>query len=115
MNEQMSLSEQLEYNTEQYVQKKKGHSNNAKVIRVCVADIPSFANTDIINFRESHQLTQAELSLVLGVSSRTVESWEQGRSKPNGSARRLMAILNDHPSMVNDIIDVDNHEPANVN
>lgn len=31
------------------------------------------------------------------------------------SARRLMAILNEHPSMVDDIVCVEDYEPANVN
>src|SRR5690349_14724914 len=41
-------------------------------------------------------LSQARFAAVLGVSTRTLQEWEQGRRKPTGPARALlMAVAND--------------------
>lgn len=38
-------------------------------------------------------ITQAELAERCGVSHRTVENWEQGRTRISGSARRILESL----------------------
>jgi len=38
-------------------------------------------------------LQDAGLAQVVGVSPRTVEAWEAGANKPNGSARHLLYLL----------------------
>ena len=37
--------------------------------------------------------TQAALANILGISVATIRNWEQGRSKPNGSALVLLRLL----------------------
>lgn len=49
--------------------------------------------------REELHATQKEFAYVLGVSTRTVEAWECGRSYPNGSASRLMQFLLSSPNI----------------
>ncbi|WP_240843591.1 DNA-binding transcriptional regulator [Acidaminobacter sp. JC074] len=44
--------------------------------------------------RTQLSLTQIAFASLLGVSAKTVEAWEKGTNKPNGSARRLMELLN---------------------
>jgi putative transcriptional regulator len=34
----------------------------------------------------------------LGVSPKTVEAWENGRNKPEGTSRRLLEIVRDDPA-----------------
>lgn len=50
--------------------------------------------------RRRLRLTQEEFSTLLGVSRRTLESWEQGRRSPGGAARVLISIAESHPRMV---------------
>lgn len=38
-------------------------------------------------------MTQLSFALLLGVSKKTVIAWEAGVRKPNGSARRLLGLL----------------------
>lgn len=45
----------------------------------------------IRQLRETHNLTMSELGTRLGVSSRTVESWEQGRRNPSKTTIMLIA------------------------
>ena len=37
-------------------------------------------------------LSQSDFAQALGVSKRTLENWEQGRSEPTGAARRLLKL-----------------------
>lgn len=50
--------------------------------------------------RQKLNLTQEEFSVLLGVSRRTLENWEQGRRSPTGAARVLIALAEEHPRMV---------------
>ena len=50
--------------------------------------------------RRKLKLTQEEFSALLGVSRRTLESWEQGRRVPTGAARVLLAVAARHPRVV---------------
>jgi len=43
--------------------------------------------------REKMGFSQDKFALVLGVSKRTVENWEQGRRHPTGAARSLLRIV----------------------
>jgi len=42
-------------------------------------------------------LSQDKLSVILWVSKRTVENWEQGRRHPTGAARSLLKIVEADP------------------
>ena len=50
--------------------------------------------------RRKLKLTQEEFSILLGVSRRTLESWEQGVRVPTGAARVLLAVAERHPRVV---------------
>ena len=47
--------------------------------------------------REKLKMSQSVFALVIGVSKKTVESWESGRYKPDGAARRLITIMQKDP------------------
>ena len=47
--------------------------------------------------RESMGVSQDKFALILGVSKRTVENWEQGRRHPTGAARSLLKIVQANP------------------
>ena len=42
--------------------------------------------------RAKTRLTQAQFAILLGVSLRTLQEWEQGRREPSGSAKALLLI-----------------------
>ncbi len=55
---------------------------------------------DVKAVRAKTGLSQQAFAGVLGVSVRTLQEWEQGRRKPQGPARALLAIASRHPSVL---------------
>lgn len=55
---------------------------------------------DIASERKTLNLTQKAFASVLGVSPRTVEAWESGRSNPSPTARNLLYLLSRDHSLV---------------
>ena len=55
---------------------------------------------DIRKIRRKLRVSQTEFALMLGVSSRTIQNWEQGRREPEGPAKALLAIADRNPGAV---------------
>lgn len=49
--------------------------------------------TDVALARRKAQLTQEQFAKLLGVSRRTLESWEQGVRRPSGAATSLIRLF----------------------
>jgi len=47
--------------------------------------------------REKTGLSQTRFALLIGVSKRTLENWEQGRRHPTGPAKALLRIVDADP------------------
>ena len=50
--------------------------------------------------RENLNASQNEFALMIGVSVRTLQNWEQGRRQPEGPAKALLRIASKNPSAV---------------
>jgi putative transcriptional regulator len=55
---------------------------------------------DIKKVREKLQVTQREFAAMIGVSTRTLQNWEQGRRKPEGPANALLKVATKNPKAV---------------
>lgn len=55
---------------------------------------------NVYDVRERLGLSQEELAVLLGISRRTLENWEQGRREPTGAARVLLRVAERHPKLV---------------
>lgn len=58
--------------------------------------------TDVALARRKAELTQEQFSKILGISKRTLESWEQGVRKPSGAASSLIKLFIIDPEYVKD-------------
>lgn len=73
----------------------KGEAKAATIVRK--RNLPAI---DIAAERKAMNMTQKSFAKILGVSPRTVESWEAGRSNPSPTARNLLYLLSLDHSLV---------------
>lgn len=64
---------------------------------VTIKTVPEYLPSDIRQIRLDAKFTQAAFASVLGVSKKSVEAWEGGRSKPDGAARRIISLIAQNP------------------
>ena len=57
---------------------------------------------DVVEIRGKTGLSQPAFAKSIGVPLGTLKNWEQGRRRPEGSARVLLALIEKHPSIVQD-------------
>lgn len=55
---------------------------------------------DVKAIRANLRMSQAEFSLMIGVSVATLQNWEQGRRQPEGPARALLKVASMNPEAV---------------
>ncbi len=55
---------------------------------------------DIKRLRKRLHVSQAQFSLMIGVSKSTLQNWEQGRREPEGPAKALLRIVDKQPQAV---------------
>lgn len=53
--------------------------------------------------REKLALSQDAFASLMGVSIRTVQDWEQGRREPQGPAKSLLRVAEQHPEVFVDL------------
>ncbi len=59
---------------------------------------------DVRAVRKGYRLSQSKFAALMGISPATLRNWEQGRRKPEGSARILLRIVAKHPEAVLDAV-----------
>ncbi|MBC1560110.1 type II toxin-antitoxin system MqsA family antitoxin [Listeria booriae] len=79
------------------------HANNTKKARtkkIVITELPKYTAAEIKGFRQKIELTQSAFAELLGISTKTVEAWESGRNNPNGSASRLLQLIDTNPEVL---------------
>jgi putative transcriptional regulator len=59
---------------------------------------------DVRGVRRRLGLSQSEFANKFGFQTATLRNWEQGRTRPDGPARVLMAVIAQHPDAVEDAL-----------
>ena len=73
---------------------------NARRSKLTIKPVATYSNEDIKQIRHKTGLSQVLFAGSLGVSSKTVEAWENGRNSPDGASRRLLEIVKDDPGFL---------------
>ena len=60
----------------------------------------SLPTINVVEIRESLRMTQKSFAAVLGVSCRTVEAWESGKSNPTPTAKKLMFLIQEDHTLI---------------
>lgn len=68
--------------------------------RLTIKPVGTFNTEEIKRIRKKTGLSQAMFAGSIGVAAKTVEAWENGRNKPEGSSRRLLEIVRDNPGFL---------------
>lgn len=93
----MGVFDDIKLGLEQAIEYEKGNLK-AKKTTLSILPLDSFTSSEIKEIRNSTGLTQVVFAQFMGVSVKTVEAWECGRNRPDGAARRLLAITKADPT-----------------
>ena len=69
------------------------------VPQIFIKRIRNRSANEIKDTRKKLGMSQGIFAVTMGVSKKTVESWETGRYNPDGAARRLISILQADPAI----------------
>jgi putative transcriptional regulator len=72
----------------------------ARKTKLTIKPITAFNTDDIKRIRQKTGLSQVVFASSLGVSTKTVEAWENGRNKPEGASCRLLEVVRDDPGFL---------------
>ena len=70
-------------------------------VRVTTVKVPT---VDVRATRKRLGLSQASFAAKFGFQPATIRNWEQGRTRPDGPARVLLAVIASHPEAVEDAL-----------
>ena len=85
------------------------HGKNKEVrVRILstVEPVPvaEYKPDDVVRLRTDLKMSQRSLATTIGVSPRTVESWEAGKSMPNSVATRMLFLIETDHSLVDRLV-----------
>lgn len=93
----MSVFEEIKTGLNEAIEYEKGNIR-VSTKKLTVSPLEEFSADEIKKIRKSTGLTQVLFANYLGVSPKTIEAWEAGRNKPNGSACRILSITKSNPN-----------------
>ena len=70
------------------------HLRGGKFAGMRVSEVPE---PDVKAIREAAKVSQSDFARLIGINLRTLQNWEQGRSRPTGAARALLKIVASNP------------------
>lgn len=76
------------------VREMKRHMNGKSVRGARTSEL---AEPNVRVIREVAKISQVQFAKLIGVSVRTLQNWEQNRTRPTGPARALLKIVASNP------------------
>jgi putative transcriptional regulator len=70
------------------------HLRGEKMAGMRVTEVPE---PDVKAIREAANVSQSDFARLIGINLRTLQNWEQRRSRPTGPARALLKIVASNP------------------
>jgi putative transcriptional regulator len=87
----------------------KKYDQGKLTLKTHKVDIPAglaISPNEIKKIRQRYKMSRQIFARYLHTSSRTLENWEQGRSKPNEQAVTLLHLVKKHPETLSNIADL---------
>jgi putative transcriptional regulator len=99
-----SLAERLKAGLGEAIQFAKGELTLRTV--QLPAPPPAMPAAEITSLRATTGMSQALFARVLNVSTKTVQSWEQGERKPSHAALRMLQVFRENPTFVFKVVGI---------
>lgn len=97
-NKRLPVAGQIRKGLEEAIQHARGEITQKTTIVELPERPPEVGAEDLTKLRLQSRMSQAVFAQVLNVSTKTVQSWEQGQRKPSKAALRLIQVFREHPS-----------------
>ncbi len=79
---------------------KQAIAHNRSEIKLRTRQIYVLDGVDVKAVREKSGLSQTEFAFLYGFNPRTLQQWEQGRSKPDNALRAYLTVIERNPNAV---------------
>ena len=81
----------------------RGDRRNLKITRIRAPRPPkAMSAEDIVQIRRKLNCSQTVFAMILNISPKTVQAWEQGSREPGDAALKLLTIAKRHPEVLLD-------------
>ena len=94
----LPVAEQIRKGLEEAIRHAKGEITLKTTILEMPDPPPNVGAEELTKLRLKSGMSQAIFAQVLNVSTKTVQSWEQGQRKPSQAALRLIQVFRHNPS-----------------
>jgi putative transcriptional regulator len=79
----------------------RGERRNLKITRIRAPRPPkAMSARDIVQIRRRLNCSQSVFAMMLNISPKTVQAWEQGSREPGDAALKLLSIAKKHPEVL---------------
>ena len=79
----------------------RGDQRNLKITRIRAPRPPkALSAQDIVQIRRKLNCSQTVFAMILNISPKTVQAWEQGSREPGDAALKLLTIARKHPEVL---------------
>lgn len=79
----------------------RGARRNLKITRIRTPRPPKALSAhDIVQIRRRLNCSQTVFAMILNISPKTVQAWEQGSREPGDAALKLLTIAKKHPEVL---------------
>jgi putative transcriptional regulator len=107
MEPKYTVSEGIKAGILSCIEFENGNKKVARKVNIKVKPVQKYTAEEVKVIRNKTNLTQQLFGLVMGVSVRTVEAWERGVNQPNGSASRMLEMIEANPAIANEFATVE--------
>jgi putative transcriptional regulator len=94
------LAERLKTSLEEGIRHVRGEITLKTTVVELPDEPPEIDASTLVAIRDQSRMSQAVFARLLNVSTKTVQSWEQGLRTPSHASRRLIQIYSQHPEAV---------------
>ena len=99
-SKRLPVAEQIRKGLEEAIRHAKGEITLKTTVVELPDEPPEIDAPTLVALRDQARMSQAVFARLLNVSTRTVQSWEQGLRSPSHASRRLIQIFSQHPEVV---------------